>query len=1207
LAPDESTPHAKHAATADRDPDLRSNMVTFPAQPHALPFRTLLGEYRARAPHRLAVAIEAARQETDQYPPHPATAYDPSDNKSKSEWTAWDNKLWKSLQPKISASEQAYRELADEKEKLEGLRQNFLKTQQQLKSELVKLKKQADSLKTAPSKPTASGADVETNVSALQAELKIPLERKIAEGYRAVLAKEGECKEADRPLLAVLHGVRGSAVCFSGGGIRSASFCLGILQALARFSQKNEPVAGRKSLLESLDYLSTVSGGGYIGSWLMAWASRAGYARVIQLLSGPADTSADPEPQPIRHLREYTSYLAPQYGLSLDTLTLLAIVMRNLVLNWMILVPAVIVLLCLPELLYEASVAVPLYLRSSQLATGALVFAAALVAWAAVFAAKSIINPAYASKTKNPQTVGSSFQEVAQMVFPLMLAAWILAENWAWSIHNSSLTADSPLFDIVRKFAFFSIVPATVLAVVRLYRFWPSFDKKVRSPLRKQDLPNTPPPGDVRGKTWAWLKIVDWWSVAGAIIAPLLTGLIGAIMLAACAKYIPSPTITPLQPKDWTLRQFVWLCVPVIWCVLMLALTFLSGLLSSIEQEEEREWWARAGGLLIFFQLAWIALVGIALYGADIGSALVVGILTAVGLGSGYLGSLAGLSAATTSGLKRVNTDQLTKTQQFLSRHNLFAPVACTIAIATLSLALAVLTSHARIGVYNQLINTPACAPSDRNVLPAANNPLRAVTAAKPACAETGLSQAVRAALKFTPIDSAFLDKSPDDADAIFGRRVAANVIVLIAALVIALLANFFVNVNIFSLHGMYRMRLSRAYLGASNFARHPDNFTNFDEHDNLYEADVVHHDSPLHVINTALNLVATTNLAWQQRKAESFTFSPFSVGSWRLGYLPTQAYGGSRGVRLGTAMAISGAAFNPNMGYHSSPLVTLLMTFFNARLGWWLPNPIWPVLQEQAKTTDQTDAASPDRPPNLETLLKRPAVANYLRRSGPAFALGPLINEALGRTDDTYKWIELSDGGHFENLGLYEMVLRRCRYIIVVDAGADSKFEFEDLGNAVRKIEIDLGVPIRFPKYPSGLPMKSGILDTNVYYAVGVILYGCVDDCAGVEPGKLLYIKPALKGSEPPGIRAYANAHCQFPHESTINQFFNEAQFESYRNLGSWELANIIGEFTPDATTPKGNDIDAFFARIKEPDPTPQESDHDLGAAWYEVLAGYR
>ena len=72
-------------------------------------------------------------------------------------------------------------------------------------------------------------------------------------------------------------------------------------------------------------------------------------------------------------------------------------------------------------------------------------------------------------------------------------------------------------------------------------------------------------------------------------------------------------------------------------------------------------------------------------------------------------------------------------------------------------------------------------------------------------------------------------------------------------------------------------------------------------------------------------------------------------------------------------------------------------------------------------------------------------------------------MSEALGNTNDTGNFIQVSDGGHFENLALYEMVMRRCHRIVVVDGGADPKFELEDLGNAVRKVRIDLGIQIEF------------------------------------------------------------------------------------------------------------------------------------------------
>ena len=231
--------------------------------------------------------------------------------------------------------------------------------------------------------------------------------------------------------------------------------------------------------------------------------------------------------------------------------------------------------------------------------------------------------------------------------------------------------------------------------------------------------------------------------------------------------------------------------------------------------------------------------------------------------------------------------------------------------------------------------------------------------------------------------------------------------------------------------------------------------------------------------------------------------------------------------------MAISGAAVSPNMGYYSSPSISLLLALFNVRLGWWLGNP-----GRQGEESYNTE--------------------------GPSFAITPLMEEAFGLTTDNRPYVYLSDGGHFEDLGLYEMVRRRCRFIVVVDAGEDAHFQFADLGNAVRKISIDLGVRIHF----DGLPLlKNRPPDTMSdeqrreipYYAVGVIEYQATDgEEAGCGDGTILYIKPALHGTEAAGIISYAAAHPTFPHETTTDQWFTESQFESYRSLG-FEITDRI------------------------------------------------
>lgn len=282
-------------------------------------------------------------------------------------------------------------------------------------------------------------------------------------------------------------------------------------------------------------------------------------------------------------------------------------------------------------------------------------------------------------------------------------------------------------------------------------------------------------------------------------------------------------------------------------------------------------------------------------------------------------------------------------------------------------------------------------------------------------------------------------------------------------------------------------------------------------------------------LVNTTLNLVGGDNLAWQQRKAEPFSVSPLHAGCFRVGYRDAREYGGkdTGGISLGTAAAISGAAASSNMGYYTtSPLISLLLTFFNVRLGWWLGNP-------------------------------GPAGDSTFHLRAPKYSVGPVLDEAFGFTDDTNKYVYLSDGGHFENLAIYEMVLRRCHIIVVSDGAQDKEYRFTDLGNAIRKIRIDLGVPIDFWTVPisSGWPQQ----ERGTYWAVGRIRYRCVDG-DDTEDGLLLYIKPAVYGTEPRDVLEYKKSFPDFPHQTTADQFFDEPQFESYRILGSHIIEQMCG-----------------------------------------------
>jgi hypothetical protein len=408
-----------------------------------------------------------------------------------------------------------------------------------------------------------------------------------------------------------------------------------------------------------------------------------------------------------------------------------------------------------------------------------------------------------------------------------------------------------------------------------------------------------------------------------------------------------------------------------------------------------------------------------------------------------------------------------------------------------------------------------------------------------------------------------------------------ANWVVWLVGIVTLLgVVDGFANVNRFSIHALYRNRLVRAYLGGARSPnRAPDGFTDFDWNDNVRMAalwddqrpvDRGRNWRPFHVVNMTLNIAATKNLAWQQRKARSFTVTPRSCGNADLGYRATQVYGGpvddrdrpqnQRGITLGTAMAISGAAVSPNMGYHSSPSLAFLLTLFNVRLGWWLGNP------GQAGEKHHLWGTKPP-----------------YRQEGPLFALRPLLSELFGLTSDESPYVYLSDGGHFEDLGLYEMVRRRCRWIVVCDDDQDGKRGFADLGNAVRKIWIDLGVRITFPDAPLLQAGKDAKPADIPYFALGNIDY-VSDDSPNLPPGKLLYIKPVVRGDEDAAdVIAYQRANPDFPAQTTGDQWFDEAQLEAYRRLGYLMTHRMITSATGRTALTTLNQL---FTRLANIDP---------------------
>ncbi len=192
----------------------------------------------------------------------------------------------------------------------------------------------------------------------------------------------------------------------------------------------------------------------------------------------------------------------------------------------------------------------------------------------------------------------------------------------------------------------------------------------------------------------------------------------------------------------------------------------------------------------------------------------------------------------------------------------------------------------------------------------------------------------------------------------------------------------------------------------------------------------------------------------------------------------------------------------------------------------------------------------------------------------------GALLLEAAGRLDETHRWVNVSDGGHIENLAGIELLRRHCRYVILGDGEADPEHRFNGLATLIRSARIDLGIHVDIDV--DALRLDERRLSAR-HWAVGRIHYP-----GESEPGHLLYLKSSVTGDEDEVIREYRHGQPAFPHESTADQFFDEGQFEAYRSLGQHigeeALEHLPGAGDPDdgARTPFSA-LEPWFERLGE------------------------
>jgi len=940
---------------------------------------------------------------------------------------------------------------------------------------------------------------------------------------------------------------------FSGGGIRSASFGLGVLEALKDCD-----------LLRRIDYLSTVSGGGYIGAWLSANCKRAAKKGMSSWLAPETDWN-----ESVRHLRRYSNYLSPMVGFfSADTWTMATIWLRNTLLVQLTIILGIAVLLSLPPLLLfslfewwpEAEnwswliIALAIVsvagiagnnwrLNRDKISSldsdiwwkGALLALVCLII--AFIAIKSNLDPfldeSYFSNRKNllvdipmalllvaagffllpgimklvnPKHKMNYSQAWVQwlVVLPTMLVGFVVAAILWRQSQSSKWSSFGDYF--TQAWAYSPFLFTVMFVSLFLFSFCCT-----RS-------------GSSQGQTQVSKAVQN----AFALLMPLpamlvLYASIIAIMLLQewisewLYGWIKDHGSTKYNVMEESEKVAFVVAPTLVFFSFSLTIIMLLGMLGRQTTEGIREWWSRFGAWLAIYGFGWMVISIVAVYGPWLFDEMFTEAWTGITIGGSWIGTtLAGVFAAKSGATEGSSNKDISA--RIL---DVIAKIAPFVFIAGLLIVVSKVLNAIIMKTSESLKDKCPGVFSDWGGFPLRHW-------ASPDC-ELGLAALIVGLLCLTGL----------------------------------LLLGWRVDVNEFSFNAFYRSRLARCYLGATRrpAERNPQNFTGFDDKDDMPLSDLAKSDGPLHIINCALNLGGSRDLELHTRHSTIYTFSPLYYGSGykikgkglpgkgvEIGYTATNKYGNKfYQPTLGQAIAVSGAAANPNMGYHTSPVTAFLMTLFNVRLGGWFPNP--------HKTG--------------------------VNRSSPRFGLKYLLMELFGLANEHSTYLSVSDGGHFENLAAYELIKRKCKVIIIIDAECDPKFQFEGLGTLIRMCEVDFGVKIKID-VSSIRPDGESPWSRN-RCAVGEIKYR--DEPEGI----LIYIKASMNGHEGTAVMQYKLAHPDFPHDTTADQFYGEDQFESYRSLGRDitrrtfdRVMHPVGLFDSKIEGQKEQDIIEYAKRLK-------------------------
>jgi hypothetical protein len=377
-----------------------------------------------------------------------------------------------------------------------------------------------------------------------------------------------------------------------------------------------------------------------------------------------------------------------------------------------------------------------------------------------------------------------------------------------------------------------------------------------------------------------------------------------------------------------------------------------------------------------------------------------------------------------------------------------------------------------------------------------------------------------------------------------------------------------FADVTAWSLYPMYRNRLSAGFVlrRTKRFQGDPPSPTAVGDRDaderpygqSYWLSDFTPRNFPEIIICAAAN-ISDYGATPSGSHVTSFTFSSQCIGGPIVGAKPTTTYEDAlgRGVSqarfatLPTAMAISAAAISPSMGRMTRAPFRFFLALANLRLGVWVPNP------RQLGKFEKHQSRKWYQPTNFK-LLPRPQY---------------LVREMLGLNNLNAPFLYVTDGGHYENLGLVELLRRKCETIWCIDAAGDKVDTFSTLGGALQTAQAELHISVQIDpeKHMKPQAAQAGrpVQFVDKPFCVGKITYP--DQTTGI----LIHVKAGVPTNAPLSVQSFARQHQNFPCDSTLDQLYDADRFDAYRELGAFSVDQAVSGF-PAALAEMESDIAA-------------------------------